>query len=47
MIWALLEDLKMQEVLRHGKGLKSIKKPTWKKFKLEVEVTKTKLSNFG
>jgi hypothetical protein len=38
---ALLEDLKNQEVLRHGKELKSIKKPRWKKSKLEAEVAKT------
>jgi hypothetical protein len=33
--------------LRHGKGLNSIKKPRWKKSKLEAEVTKTGLCGFG
>jgi hypothetical protein len=44
---AILKDLKIQEVLRHGKWLKSIKRPIWKKSKLEAEVTKTGLSGFG
>jgi hypothetical protein len=43
---ATLEDLKIQEVLRHGKGLKSIKKPIWKKSNLEVEVAKTRMFDF-
>jgi hypothetical protein len=28
-----LEDLKIQDVLRHGKGLRSINEPIWKKSK--------------
>jgi hypothetical protein len=47
MTQTLLEDLKIQEVLRHEKGLKSIKKLRWKKSNLEAEVTKTGLSDFG
>jgi hypothetical protein len=38
--------LKIQNVLRHGKGLKSIKEPIWKKSKPEAEVTKIGLSDF-
>jgi hypothetical protein len=34
------EDLKIQDVLRHEKGLKGIKEPRWKKSKPEVEVAK-------
>jgi hypothetical protein len=33
--------------LRHGKGLKGIKEPRWKKSKPKAKVTKTKLSGFG
>jgi hypothetical protein len=33
--------LKIQDVLRHGKGLKGIKELIWKKSKLEAEVAKT------
>jgi hypothetical protein len=33
--------LEIQDVLRHEKGLKSIKKPRWKKSKPEAEVAKT------
>jgi hypothetical protein len=47
MIWALLKDLKIQELLRHGKGLKSIKKLRWKNSELEVKVVKTGMSGFG
>jgi hypothetical protein len=43
----MLEDLKVQDVLRHGKGLKSIEESRWKKPKLEAKVTKTELSGFG
>jgi hypothetical protein len=45
--WATLEDLKIQDVLRHRKRLKSIKEPRWKKYKPEVEVAKIGLSGFG
>jgi hypothetical protein len=34
---ARLEDLKIQCVLKHGKGLKCIKEPRWKKSKSEAE----------
>jgi hypothetical protein len=43
----LLEDLKIQGVMRHGKILKGIMEPRWKKFKPKAEVTKTGLSDFG
>jgi hypothetical protein len=43
---AKLKDLKMQGVLRHGKGLKCIKEPRWKKSKQKVEAAKTELSGF-
>jgi hypothetical protein len=33
--------------LRHGKGLKSIKKPRWKKSKPKAEAAKIGLSGFG
>jgi hypothetical protein len=39
--------LKIQDVLRHGKVLKSIKDPRWKKYKPEAEVTKIGLFDFG
>jgi hypothetical protein len=45
--WATLEDLKIQDVLRYGKGLKGIKELIWKKSKVEAEVAKTGLSIFG
>jgi hypothetical protein len=46
MTWAILEDLKIQDVLRHEKGLKSIKEPIWKESKPEAEVAKIRLSSF-
>jgi hypothetical protein len=42
----LLEDLKIQGVLRHGKILKGIKEPRWKKSNPKAEVAKTGLSDF-
>jgi hypothetical protein len=39
--------MKIQEVLRHGKGLKGMKRPRWKKFKLEAEGAKTRLPGLG
>jgi hypothetical protein len=42
-----LKDLKIQCVLRHGKGLKGIKEPRWKKSKPKAEAAKTGLSGFG
>jgi hypothetical protein len=44
---AKLEDLKIQGVLRHGKILKGIKEPRWKKSKTKAKITKIKLSGFG
>jgi hypothetical protein len=44
---AKLEDLKIQCVLKHEKGLKGIKGPGWKKMMQEVKVAKTGLSGFG
>jgi hypothetical protein len=44
---AKLEDLKIQCILRHGKGLKSINTSRWKKSKPKVEAAKTGLSDFG
>jgi hypothetical protein len=43
---AKFEDLKIQCVLRHGKGLRSIKEPRWKKSKSKAEATKTRWSSF-
>jgi hypothetical protein len=40
---AKLKDLKIQGVLRHGKILKGIKEPRWKKSKQKSEVAKTRL----
>jgi hypothetical protein len=42
-----LKDLKIQGVLRHGKEIKGIKEPRWKKSKLKAEAAKTGLSGFG
>jgi hypothetical protein len=42
-----LEALKIHGILRHGKGLTSIKKPRWKKSKPEPEVAKIGLFSFG
>jgi hypothetical protein len=44
---AKLEDLKIQGILRHGKGLKGIKEPRWKKSKPKAKAAKIGLSNFG
>jgi hypothetical protein len=44
---AKLKNLKIQDVLRYGKGLKGIKEPRWKKSKSKVKAAKTRLSNFG
>jgi hypothetical protein len=41
------KDLKIQGVLRHGKILKGIKDPRWKKSKPKAEAAKTGLSGFG
>jgi hypothetical protein len=46
-IGATLEDLKIQEVLRHGEILKGAKEPRWRKSIPKAEVTKTVLFNFG
>jgi hypothetical protein len=42
-----LKDLKIQGVLRHGKILKGIKKPRWKKSKPKAKVTKIGQFSFG
>jgi hypothetical protein len=39
--------LKIQGVLRHGKGLKGIKEPRWKKSKPKAEAAKSGPSDFG
>jgi hypothetical protein len=44
---AKLEDLKIQGVLRHGKGLRSIKEARWKKSKPKTKAAKTELSDLG
>jgi hypothetical protein len=44
---AKFKDLKIQGVLRYEKGLKSVKKPRWKKSKPKDEAAKTGLSGFG
>jgi hypothetical protein len=44
---AKLEDLKIQDILRHEKGLKSIKEPRWKKSMPKAEAAKTRLSGFS
>jgi hypothetical protein len=38
--------LKIQDVLRHEKGLKGVKEPRWKKSKPEAEVIKTGLPEY-
>jgi hypothetical protein len=43
----MLKDLEVQDVLIHGKALKSINKSRWKKSKLEGEVINTGLSGFA
>jgi hypothetical protein len=43
---AKLEYLKIQCVLRHGKGLRNIKEPRWKKSKPKAEAIKTGWSDF-
>jgi hypothetical protein len=45
--FAKLKDLKIQDVLRHGKILKGINESRWKKYKPKAKVTKNRLSNFG
>jgi hypothetical protein len=45
--WAKLDDLMVQGVLRHGKELKSIKKPRWKKSMSKAKAAKTGLSGLG
>jgi hypothetical protein len=47
MTRAKLEDLKIQSVLKHGKGLRSIKEPRWKKSKSKAKSTKIGLSGLG
>jgi hypothetical protein len=44
---AKLKDLKIQDVLMHGKGLKGNMELRWKKSKPKAEATKTGLSSFG
>jgi hypothetical protein len=44
---ATLEDLNVQGVLSHGKTLRGVKEPRWKKSKPKVEGPKTGLSGFG
>jgi hypothetical protein len=44
---AKLEDLHIQGILRHGKGLRSIKESRWKKSKPKVEAAKIRLSGLG
>jgi hypothetical protein len=44
---AKLEDLKIQGVLRHEKGLRNIKETRWKKSKPKVKAAKTRWSSFG
>jgi hypothetical protein len=44
---AKLEDLKIQRILRHEKGLRSNKEPRWKKSKSEAQAAKTRWSGFG
>jgi hypothetical protein len=41
-----LKDLKIQDILRHEKILKSEKEPIWRKSKPKAEVAKTKLPGF-
>jgi hypothetical protein len=43
---AKLEDLKIQGVLRHEKGLRNIMESRWKKSKPKVEARKTGWSGF-
>jgi hypothetical protein len=44
---AKLKDLKIQGVLRHGKVLRSIEEPRWKKSKPKAKITKIRLSGLG
>jgi hypothetical protein len=44
---ARLKNLKIQGVLRHGKVLRSIKEPRWKKSEPEADAVKTRLFGFG
>jgi hypothetical protein len=41
-----LKDLKIQDVLRHAKGLRSIMEPRWKKFKPKAEAVNIGWSDF-
>jgi hypothetical protein len=43
---AKFKDLKIQGVLRNEKGLKSVKKPRWKKSKPKAKATKTEPFGF-
>jgi hypothetical protein len=40
-------NLKIQGILRQGKGLKSVNKPRWNKSKKKAKATKIGLSSFG
>jgi hypothetical protein len=44
---AKLKDLKIQSVLRHGKGFRNIKEPRWKKSKPKAKAAKTRWPGFG
>jgi hypothetical protein len=44
---AKIKDLKISGVLKHGKILRSIKEPRWKKSKTKVMAAKTGVSNFS
>jgi hypothetical protein len=41
---AKLQDLKIQGILSHGKGLESIKEPRWMKSKSKAKTTKSDFS---
>jgi hypothetical protein len=43
---AKFKDLKIKGVLRHGKGLRNIKEPRWKKSKPKAKATKTEWFSF-
>jgi hypothetical protein len=44
---AKIKDLRIQGILRHGKGLRSIKELICKKSKPKAEAAKTEWSDFG
>jgi hypothetical protein len=44
---AKFKDLKIQDVLRHEKGLTSVNETRWKKSKAKDEAAKTGLFDFG